>query len=155
MRYLKFHIDACICMCLYVYVYINLYSHIYMFTYVSYIRICIIIHSYILIHIYIHIYIYIHSYKHISVYTQEKLNTTRNFIQNESVRKLDILIVDDNHKERSILADVLRNDGHNCFEVVDGLDCIDKYMIVQSLNSVYKTQSGRYFFLIFLYVRLF
>ena len=55
-------------------------------------------------------------------------------------RKLDILVVDDNHNDRNNLCKILIDDGHNCFQANDGYDAIDKYLIVKSLNEKFKLQ---------------
>ena len=57
-------------------------------------------------------------------------------------RKLDILVVDDCHQDRNNLCKILIDDGHNCFQAIDGYEAIEKYLIVKSLNDKLKLPYG-------------
>jgi CheY-like chemotaxis protein len=58
-------------------------------------------------------------------------------------RKLDILVVDDSEVDRAALSEILTSEGHNCFCSCDGIDAIEKFLIVESLNEKYSAGQGQ------------
>ena len=59
-------------------------------------------------------------------------------------RKLDILVVDDCEADCAALSDILRSEGHNCFCSYDGIDAIEKFLIVEGLNEKHSAGRGHH-----------
>jgi CheY-like chemotaxis protein len=59
-------------------------------------------------------------------------------------RKLDILVVDDSEADCAALSEILTSEGHNCFSSCDGIDAIEKFLIVEALNEKHSAGQGHH-----------